>query len=148
MDSEIAFAEWLGGSIVRESRAHLFRGRQGGDAAGVRKALAALAKANPRIVAVDGDVKNSTFTQDIENECPERFFQGFIAEQNMIGVAMGFAARGKIAFAASFACFLSRGYDFMRLAAISGTNVKLVGTHAGISIGEDGPRRWASRTWP
>ena len=103
------------------------------------KALAALAKVNPRIVAVDGDVKNSTFTQDIENECPERFFQGFIAEQNMIGVAMGFAARGKIAFAASFACFLSRGYDFMRLAAISGTNVKLVGTHAGISIGEDGP---------
>ena len=103
------------------------------------EALAALATVNPRIVAIDGDVKNSTFTQDIENECPERFFQGFIAEQNMIGVAMGFAARGKIAFAASFACFLSRGYDFMRLAAISGTNLKLVGTHAGISIGEDGP---------
>ncbi len=102
------------------------------------RALAALAKVNPRIVAVDGDVKNSTFTQDVENECPERFFQGFIAEQNMIGVAMGLAARGKIAFAASFACFLSRGYDFMRLAAISGTNIKLVGTHAGISIGEDG----------
>ncbi len=102
-------------------------------------ALAALGKADPRIVALDGDVKNSTFTQDIEAACPDRFFQGFIAEQNMVGAAMGLAARGKIAFAASFACFLSRAYDFMRMAAISNTNVKLVGTHAGISIGEDGP---------
>jgi transketolase len=102
-------------------------------------ALAALGRVDPRIVALDGDVKNSTFTQEIENECPGQFFQGFIAEQNMVGVAMGLATRGKIAFAASFACFLSRAYDFMRMAAISNTNVKLVGTHAGISIGEDGP---------
>ena len=102
-------------------------------------ALAALAKVDSRIVALDGDVKNSTFTQDAEKATPERFFQGFIAEQNMVGVAMGLAARGRIPFAASFACFLSRAYDFMRMAAISGANVKLVGTHAGISIGEDGP---------
>ncbi len=102
-------------------------------------ALAALAKADPRIVALDGDVKNSTFTQEVEKETPERFFQGFIAEQNMAGAAMGLAARGRIPFAASFACFLSRAYDFMRMAAISRTNVKFVGTHAGISIGEDGP---------
>jgi transketolase len=102
-------------------------------------ALAGLAKTNPRVVALDGDVKNSTHTEDFEKVAPERFFQGFIAEQNMMGAAMGFAARGKIPFAASFACFLARGYDFMRMAAISKSNVKFVGTHAGISIGEDGP---------
>jgi transketolase len=102
-------------------------------------ALAALGKTNPRVVALDGDVKNSTHTEDFEKVAPERFFQGFIAEQNMMGAAMGFAARGKIPFAASFACFLARGYDFMRMTAISRSNVKFVGTHAGISIGEDGP---------
>lgn len=102
-------------------------------------ALAALGEVESRIVALDGDVKNSTFTNEIENEHPNRFFQGFIAEQNMIGVAMGLAARGKIPFAASFCAFLSRAYDFIRMAAISNTNIKLVGTHAGISIGEDGP---------
>ncbi len=102
-------------------------------------ALAALGEVNPRIVALDGDVKNSTFTEHFEKRAPGRFFQGFIAEQNMVGAAMGFAARGKIAFAATFACFLARAYDFMRMAAISRTNIKLVGTHAGISIGEDGP---------
>jgi transketolase len=101
-------------------------------------ALAALAQADPRVVALDGDVKNSTYTQDLEKVAKERFFQGYIAEQNMVGAAMGFATRGKIPFAATFACFLARAYDFMRLAAISNTNVKLVGTHAGISIGEDG----------
>ena len=101
-------------------------------------ALAALARADSRVVALDGDVKNSTFTQDIEKITPERFFQGFIAEQNMVGAAIGLAARGKIPFAASFACFLTRAYDFMRMAAISSSNIKLVGTHAGVSIGEDG----------
>jgi transketolase len=101
-------------------------------------ALASLAQTNPRVVALDGDVKNSTHTEDFEKAAPERFFQGFIAEQNMMGAAMGLAARGKIPFAASFACFLARGYDFMRMAAISKSNVKFVGTHAGVSIGEDG----------
>jgi transketolase len=91
-------------------------------------ALAALGKSNPRVVALDGDVKNSTHTEDFEKVAPERFFQGFIAEQNMMGAAMGFAARGKIPFAASFACFLARGYDFMRMAAISKSNEKFVGT--------------------
>jgi transketolase len=102
-------------------------------------ALAALAQADSRIVGVDGDVGNSTFTTDIVKTDPSRLFQCYIAEQNLVGVAMGLACRGKIPFASSFACFLARGYDFMRLAAISSTNVKLVGTHAGISIGEDGP---------
>ena len=101
--------------------------------------MEALARADSRVVGVDGDVGNSTFTTDISKTDPGRLMQCYIAEQNLVGVAMGLACRGKIPFAASFACFLARGYDFMRLAAISSTNVKLVGTHAGISIGEDGP---------
>ena len=101
-------------------------------------ALEALARADSRIVGVDGDVGNSTFTTDIGKADPGRLLQCYIAEQNLVGVAMGLACRGKIPFASSFACFLARGYDFMRLAAISSTNVKLVGTHAGVSIGEDG----------
>ncbi len=102
-------------------------------------ALAALGKANPSVVALDGDVKNSTYTEDFEKVAKDRFFQMYIAEQNMVGAAMGFAAAQKIPFASTFACFLTRAYDFMRMAAISGSNIKLVGTHAGISIGEDGP---------
>ena len=117
--------------------------KKGGDKVASRRAfgtaLAALGKADPRVVTFDGDVKNSTYTQDFEKVAPERFFQSFIAEQTMVGAAMGAACRGKVAFASSFACFLSRAYDFLRMASISQTNVKLVGTHAGISIGEDGP---------
>lgn len=114
----------------------------GGPAVATRQAygaaLEALAEIDPRAVGVDGDVGNSTFTTDIAKTDPNRLLQCYIAEQNLVGVAMGLACRGKIPFASSFACFLARGYDFMRLAAISSTNIKLVGTHAGISIGEDG----------
>jgi transketolase len=102
-------------------------------------ALAATGKANADVVAVDGDVKNSTYTEEFQQACPERFFQMYIAEQNMVGAAMGFAAAGKIPFASTFACFFARAYDFVRMAAISQTGIKLVGTHAGVSIGEDGP---------
>ena len=114
----------------------------GGSAVATRQAYGAaletLARTDPRVVGVDGDVGNSTFTTDIAKADPSRLLQCYIAEQNLVGVAMGLACRGKIPFASSFACFLARGYDFMRLAAISSTNIKLVGTHAGISIGEDG----------
>ena len=103
------------------------------------EALAELAKSDPRIVVVDGDVKNSTYTEDAEKVAPERFLESYIAEQNMVGMAMGLAARGRIPFAATFACFLTRAYDFIRMATISKLNIKLIGTHAGISIGEDGP---------
>lgn len=102
-------------------------------------ALAALAKTDPRVVAIDGDVKNSTHTDEFQQAAPERFFQGYIAEQNMVGMAMGMAARGRVPFAATFACFLTRAYDFIRMAAISRLPIKLAGTHAGVSIGEDGP---------
>jgi len=101
-------------------------------------ALAALAEADPSVVVFDGDVGNSTYTRSMLKVDEKRFFQTYIAEQTMVGAAMGAACRGKVAFAASFACFLARAYDFIRMAAISHTNVKLVGTHAGISIGEDG----------
>jgi transketolase len=106
-------------------------------------ALAALGGNDSRIVALDGDVKNSTYTETFQKACPERFFECFIAEQNMVGVAMGLAAAGRIPFAATFGCFFTRAYDFLRMAAISGSNIKLAGTHVGVSIGEDGPSQMA-----
>ena len=105
---------------------------------GFADGLASLA-ADPGVVVLDGDVKNSTYTEEFEAKAPERFFQGYIAEQNILGMAMGLAARGMVPFASVFACFLTRAYDFVRIAAISNLNLKLAGTHAGISIGEDGP---------
>jgi len=102
-------------------------------------ALAALGEANQSVVALDADVKNSTFTDKFGKQFPDRFFENFIAEQNMIGTAIGLAATGKIPFVATFAAFLTRAYDFIRMAAISQSNIKLVGTHVGVSIGEDGP---------
>jgi transketolase len=102
-------------------------------------ALASLGEANPLVVALDADVKNSTFTDRFGKQFPDRFYENFIAEQNMIGAAVGLAACGKIPFAATFACFLTRAYDFIRMAAISHANIKLMGSHVGVSIGEDGP---------
>jgi transketolase len=102
-------------------------------------ALETLGSVNPLVVALDADVKNSTYSDKFGKKFPNRFFENFIAEQNMVGAAAGLAACGKIPFAATFACFLSRAYDFIRMAAISGSNIKLVGTHVGVSIGEDGP---------
>ena len=106
---------------------------------GFGDSLSALAKVDTRIVVLDGDVKNSTYTEEFENAAPNRFFQGYIAEQNIVGVAMGLAARGRVPVAAIFSCFVTRAYDFIRMAAISKLNIKLVGTHCGVSIGEDGP---------
>ena len=102
-------------------------------------ALVALGEANPLVVGLDADVKNSTFTDKFGKQFPDRFFENFIAEQNMVGAAVGLAACGKIPFAATFACFLTRAYDFIRMASISQSNIKLMGSHAGVSIGEDGP---------
>lgn len=103
------------------------------------EALAALGKNDSRIVVLDGDVKNSTYTEEFLKVCPDRFFECFIGEQNMVGTAVGLAAHGKIPVASTFGCFFSRAYDFVRMAAISGANIKLAGTHVGVSIGEDGP---------
>ena len=106
-------------------------------------ALAKLGEADPRVVALDADVKNSTFSDKFEKEFPDRFYQNFIAEQVMIGAAMGLAARGAIPFPSTFACFLTRAADFIRMAAISNVGIKMAGSHAGVSIGEDGPSQMA-----
>ena len=110
-------------------------------------ALAALGAIDHRVVSLDADVKNSTFSDRFEKAFPDRFYQNFIAEQVMVGAAMGLAARGAIAFATTFACFLARAADFIRMAGLSNArhqlNVKLTGSHAGISIGEDGPSQMA-----
>ena len=106
-------------------------------------ALAKLGEADTRIVALDADVKNSTFSERFEKVFPDRFYQSFIAEQVMVGAAMGLAARGAIPFPSTFACFLTRAADFIRMAAISNVAVKLAGSHAGVSIGEDGPSQMA-----
>jgi transketolase len=102
-------------------------------------ALVKLGDANPRVVVLDADVKNSTFTDKFGKKFPERFFETFIAEQNMLGTAVGLASQGKIPFVATFAAFLTRAYDFIRMASISRSNIKLMGSHVGVSIGEDGP---------
>ena len=106
-------------------------------------AIAKLGEADARVVALDADVKNSTFSDKFEKVAPDRFFQNFIAEQVMIGAAMGLAARGAIPFPSTFACFLARAADFIRMAAISGVGIKMAGSHAGVSIGEDGPSQMA-----
>jgi transketolase len=118
-----------------------------GDVAATREAwgvaLAAVGAADPRIVALDADVKNSTFSDKFEKVAPGRFYENFIAEQVMAGAAMGLAARGAIPFPSTFACFLTRAADFIRMGAISFANVKFTGSHAGVSIGEDGPSQMA-----
>jgi transketolase len=106
-------------------------------------ALARLGKADARVVALDADVGNSTFSERFEKVLPDRFFESYIAEQVMVGAAMGLAARGAIPFPSTFACFLTRAYDFIRMAAISQLGVKFAGSHAGVSIGEDGPSQMA-----
>jgi len=101
--------------------------------------LAKLGKSNPAVVALDGDVKNSTFAEKLKAACPEQFIEGFIAEQNLAGAGAGLAACGKIPFVSSFACFLTRACDQVRMAGVSRSNVKFCGSHVGVSIGEDGP---------
>ena len=118
-----------------------------GDSVATREAygaaIARLAATDDRIVALDADVRNSTFSEKFEQQHPERFYQTFIAEQAMIGAAMGLASRGAIPFPSTFAAFLTRAYDFIRMAAISNLNIKMAGSHAGVSIGEDGPSQMA-----
>jgi transketolase len=102
-------------------------------------ALVRIGEADPRVVAMDGDTKNSTYSEKFMKKFPERFVECFIAEQNMVGVATGFGTRGKVPFASTFACFFSRAFDQIRVAGISMANLKLAGSHVGVSIGEDGP---------
>ena len=102
-------------------------------------ALLSLGKVNAKVVAIDGDVKNSTYADKFFEAFPGRAFQAYIAEQNMIGVGMGLAAKGYLPFMATFAAFLTRAHDQIRMAAYSFSNIKICGSHVGVSIGEDGP---------
>ena len=103
------------------------------------QALAILGSQDQSIVSLDAEVKNSTFAQLFEEKHPDRFFQCFIAEQNMVGMGIGFSAMNKKPFLSTFAVFLTRAHDQIRMAAISRSSMTLVGSHAGISIGQDGP---------
>ena len=106
-------------------------------------ALARLGEADHRINALDGDTKNSTFADKFFKKFPERSTECFIAEQNLVAVAVGFGTRGHVPFASTFATFFTRAADQIRVAGISMANLKLVGSHVGISIGEDGPSQMA-----
>jgi Transketolase len=113
-----------------------------GDSVATREAFGAallrIGEVDPRVVGLDGDTKNSTYSEKFYKKFPNRFVECFIAEQNMVGVATGFSTRGKVPFASTFACFFGRGFDQIRVGGISMANVKLVGSHVGVSIGEDG----------
>jgi len=103
------------------------------------EALTALGRARGEVVALDGEVSNSTYAELFREALPERYFEMYIAEQQLVAAAVGIQALGWRPFASTFAAFLSRAYDFIRMAAISRANLCLVGSHAGVSIGEDGP---------
>jgi len=106
-------------------------------------ALVALGNARGDVVAIDGEVGNSTYSEEFKEAFPERYVQAYIAEQQLLSYAVGFQVRGWRPFAATFAAFLSRAYDFVRMAAVSRANIVLAGSHAGVSIGEDGPSQMA-----
>jgi transketolase len=107
------------------------------------EALAWLAAIDPEVVVLDGEVGNSTYTEDASAAAPDRFIQLYIAEQTMIGVQTGLQALGKIAFAATFGAFMTRAVDQIRMGAVGRANLRLCGSHAGVSIGEDGPSQMA-----
>ncbi|MBY8870072.1 transketolase [Streptomyces sp. RCPT1-4] len=103
------------------------------------KALAALGAARGDVVALDGEVGDSTRSEFFAKEHPERYFECYIAEQQMVATAVGMARRGWVPYASTFAAFLTRAYDFVRMASVSGSGINLNGSHAGVSIGQDGP---------
>ncbi|KOV66658.1 transketolase [Streptomyces sp. AS58] len=103
------------------------------------KALAALGTGRGEVVALDGEVSDSTRAQFFAEEHPERFFECYIAEQQMVAAAVGLSTRGWVPYASTFAAFLTRAHDFVRMASVSGAGINLVGSHAGVAIGQDGP---------
>ncbi|MGW6360650.1 transketolase [Streptomyces sp. NPDC055092] len=103
------------------------------------RALAAVGTARGDVVALDGEVSDSTRSEFFAKEHPDRFFECYIAEQQLVATSVGMATRGWVPYASTFAAFLTRAYDFVRMAAISGAGINLVGSHAGVAIGQDGP---------
>ena len=114
-------------------------GEEAATRSGYGSGLAKLGDTNPRVVAVDGDVKNSTYAEQFMQEHGDRYFEMFIAEQNLVGAGIGLAKCGKVPFVSTFAAFFTRACDHIRMSAISQTNIKYVGSHCGVSVGEDGP---------
>jgi transketolase len=118
-----------------------------GDLIATRKAygetLANLIHLQPSLVVLDAEVSNSTYSEIFRKKHPERYFEMFIAEQNMVSVAVGLARRGKLPFVSTFAAFFTRAHDQIRMAAYAKANIKFVGSHAGVSIGEDGASQMA-----
>jgi len=106
-------------------------------------ALKRIHPAFPQLVSLDAEVSNSTRSKSFKEECPERFFEMYIAEQNMVGAALGLATRGKLPFVSTFGAFFTRAFDQIRMSRYSGANIKFVGSHAGVSIGQDGPSQMA-----
>ncbi|RJQ71451.1 MAG: transketolase [Desulfobacteraceae bacterium] len=106
-------------------------------------ALKRIFPAYPQMVVLDSEVSNSTRTCIFQEFCPERFFEMYIAEQNMVGAALGLARRGQLPFVSTFGAFLTRAFDQIRMCQYSNANIKFVGSHAGVSIGEDGPSQMA-----
>jgi transketolase len=160
-DPEAAIAE-LGGErniVVDVSRPERFPPRRlepgtlelprygVGDEVATRKAygdaLVALGRARGDIVVLDGEVSNSTYADEFAKKFPERYFEMYIAEQQLVAAAVGLQVGGWKPFASTFAAFMTRAYDFIRMAAISRANIRLCGSHAGVSIGEDGPSQMA-----
>jgi transketolase len=119
----------------------------GNEAVATRKAygdaLKALGAANPDVIGLDGEVSNSTYAEEFAKAYPDRYFEMYIAEQQLVSAAVGMSVRHKLPFASTFAAFFTRAYDFIRMAAISRANMRLCGSHAGVSIGEDGPSQMA-----
>jgi transketolase len=118
-----------------------------GDKVATRKAygdaLVAAGAAHPRVVALDGEVSNSTYAFEFAKAYPDRFFEMFIAEQQMVAAAVGLSVRHYVPFASTFAAFFTRAYDFIRMASISLADIRLSGSHAGVEIGADGPSQMA-----
>jgi transketolase len=102
-------------------------------------ALVSVGAGDPLVVGLDGEVSNSTHADEFAHAYPERYFEMFIAEQQMIAAATGLAVRGYRPFASTFAAFFTRAYDFIRMGSISGVDLRLAGSHAGVEIGADGP---------
>jgi transketolase len=126
----VRLPSWSPGELVATRRAY-------------GEALRAIGAAEPRVVAMDGEVGNSTYSEVFRDAFPERYFEMFVAEQQMVAAAIGLQARGRIPFASTFAAFWTRAHDFIRMAAISRADIRLVGSHTGVTVGEDGPSQMA-----
>ncbi len=129
-DAPLELPRWEPGSTAATRRAYA-------------EALVALGRARGEVVALDGDVGNSTYADLFREAIPERFFEMYIAEQLMASVAIGLQVRGWVPFASTFAAFWSRAFDFFRMAPVSRANIRIAGSHAGVSIGPDGPSQMA-----